>query len=178
MQIQLYLPTWPKQDVITHKTRHFSTTRHTALCDVILSHTERDISATSDTALWDVMLSHTERDISATSDTLWLRKSGTKASGPQVCWQIIVGHWRGMYLTPITGEIHKPVHFRGRFLPASWARKVIFCAFQFLCIFETLPDISWYATWQRPKTACPTTFQVCKTRGCLCSFRLLMMDGM
>ena len=34
-----------------------------------------------------------------------------------------------------------------------------------------------YATWQRPTTARPTTFHVCKTRGCLCSFRLLMMGG-
>jgi len=33
------------------------------------------------------------------------------------------------------------------------------------------------ATWQRPTTACPTTFHVCKTRGCLCSFRLLMVGG-
>ena len=24
--------------------------------------------------------------------TLWLWKSGTKASGPQVCWQTIAGH--------------------------------------------------------------------------------------
>jgi hypothetical protein len=31
--------------------------------------------------------------------------------------------------------------------------------------------------WQRPTTAGPTTFHVCKTRGCLCSFRLLMMGG-
>ena len=28
-----------------------------------------------------------------------------------------------------------------------------------------------------PTTARPTTFYVCKTRGCLCSFRLLMMGG-
>ena len=34
-----------------------------------------------------------------------------------------------------------------------------------------------YATWQRPTTARPTTFHICKTRGCLCSFRLLMMGG-
>jgi len=34
-----------------------------------------------------------------------------------------------------------------------------------------------YATWQRPTAACLTTFHVCKTRGCLCSFRLLMMGG-
>ena len=24
--------------------------------------------------------------------TFWLRKSGTKASGPEVCWQTIAGH--------------------------------------------------------------------------------------
>ena len=36
---------------------------------------------------------------------------------------------------------------------------------------------SVYATWQRSTTARPTTFHVCKTRGCLCSFRLLMMGG-
>ena len=34
-----------------------------------------------------------------------------------------------------------------------------------------------YATRQRPTTARPTTFHVCKTRGCVCSFRLLMMGG-
>jgi len=33
------------------------------------------------------------------------------------------------------------------------------------------------ATWQRPTTVRPTTFHVCKTRGCLFSFRLLMMGG-
>jgi hypothetical protein len=31
--------------------------------------------------------------------------------------------------------------------------------------------------WQRPPTTCPTTFHVWKTRGCQCSFRLLMMGG-
>ena len=30
---------------------------------------------------------------------------------------------------------------------------------------------------QRPATTRPTTFHVCKTRGCQCSFRLLMMGG-
>jgi hypothetical protein len=34
-----------------------------------------------------------------------------------------------------------------------------------------------YATWQRPTAARPTTFHVCRTRDCLCSFRLLMMGG-
>ena len=31
--------------------------------------------------------------------------------------------------------------------------------------------------WQRPATTRSTTFHVCKTRGCLCSFMLLMMGG-
>jgi len=31
--------------------------------------------------------------------------------------------------------------------------------------------------WQRPPAARPTTFYVWKTRGCQCSFRLLMMGG-
>jgi len=72
--------------------------------------------------------------------TLWIWKSGTKARGPQICCQSIVGQWRGMYLTPNTDESHMPLHFRGKFLPVSWARKVLFCTFEFLCIFETLPD--------------------------------------
>jgi hypothetical protein len=45
--------------------------------------------------------------------TLWLLKSSNKTSGPQICWQTIAGHWRWIYLTPNTGEIHKPLHFRG-----------------------------------------------------------------
>ena len=32
--------------------------------------------------------------------------------------------------------------------------------------------------WQRPPTTRPATFHVWKTRGCQCSFRLLMMDGL
>jgi hypothetical protein len=31
--------------------------------------------------------------------------------------------------------------------------------------------------WQRPATTRPTTLHVCKTSGCQCSFRLLMMGG-
>ena len=31
--------------------------------------------------------------------------------------------------------------------------------------------------WQRPATTRPTTPHVCKTRGCQCSFRLLIMGG-
>jgi hypothetical protein len=31
--------------------------------------------------------------------------------------------------------------------------------------------------WQRPPATCPTTLHVWKTRGCQCSFRLLMMGG-
>ena len=36
---------------------------------------------------------------------------------------------------------------------------------------------TWYAAWQHPTTARLTTFHVCKSRGCLCSFGLLMMGG-
>ena len=56
-----------------------------------------------------------------TIKTFWLWKSGTKASGPQVCWQTIAGNWIGIYLTPNTGESHTPLQFRGKFLPVSWA---------------------------------------------------------
>jgi hypothetical protein len=34
-----------------------------------------------------------------------------------------------------------------------------------------------HCAWQRPATTRPTTFHVGKTRGCQCSFRLLMMGG-
>jgi hypothetical protein len=40
----------------------------------------------------------------------------------------------------IPAKCHKPLHFRVKFLPGSWVRKVLFCAFKFLCIFEILPD--------------------------------------
>jgi hypothetical protein len=33
-----------------------------------------------------------------------------------------------------------------------------------------------HSAWQRPATTRPTTLPACKTRGCQCSFRLLMMD--
>jgi hypothetical protein len=39
---------------------------------------------------------------------------------------------------------------------------------------------SWWTlsgAWQHPPTTRPTTFHACKTRGCQCSFRLLMMGG-
>jgi len=51
--------------------------------------------------------------------TLWLWKSGTKAMGPQVCCQTAAGYRRGMYLTPNTGESHKPQQFRGKILSVS-----------------------------------------------------------
>jgi len=34
-----------------------------------------------------------------------------------------------------------------------------------------------YCAWQRPTNTRPITFHVWKTRGCQCSFRLLMMGG-
>jgi hypothetical protein len=51
---------------------------------------------------------------------LCLCKSYTKASGPQVNWQTLAGH-KGMYWTPNTSGSHRPLHFRGTFLPVSWA---------------------------------------------------------
>jgi len=74
------------------------------------------------------------------SPKFWLWKSGAKASGPQVCWQTMAGYWRGIYLKPIAGESHTPLHFRGKFLPLSLARKVLFYTNMVLCIFQTLPD--------------------------------------
>jgi len=35
--------------------------------------------------------------------------------------------------------------------------------------------LNMFRAWQRPPTTRPTTFHVCKTRGCQCSFGLLMM---
>ena len=52
-----------------------------------------------------------------------------------------------MYLTPKIGENHMSLHFRVRFLPGSWARKLLFCLFKFLCIFETLADINILYTY-------------------------------
>ena len=76
------------------------------------------------------------RTVKDFTKTLWIRKSSTKASGPQVCLQTVAGQWRGMYLTPNTGESRAPLHFRGKFLPVSWAYEVLFCTFKFLCILK------------------------------------------
>jgi hypothetical protein len=38
-----------------------------------------------------------------------------------------------------TGENDMHLHINGMFLPVSLARKVLFCTFKFLYIFETLP---------------------------------------
>ena len=69
---------------------------------------------------------------------LW--KSRTKASGPEVCWHTIGGHWRGMYMKTNTGESHTPLHFRGKFVPVLLVRKVLFGTIRVLCVFEALPD--------------------------------------
>ena len=80
------------------------------------------------------------RTVNDFTKTFWLWKSGTKASGPQVCWQTIAGLWGGMYLKPITGESHTPLHFSGTFLPVSLVRTASFCTNTALRIFETLPN--------------------------------------
>ena len=46
------------------------------------------------------------------------------------------------------------------------------------CIRERLLDVEVAGRWRRPATTRPTTFHVCKTRGCQFSFRFLMMGGM
>ena len=71
---------------------------------------------------------------------IWLWKSRTKTSGPQVRWQTIVGHWRWMYLKPIICDNHKPLHFISKVLPVSLVCKVLFCTNTVLWIFETLSD--------------------------------------
>ena len=63
-----------------------------------------------------------------------------KTNGPQVCWQTIAGHWRGLYLKPNTAESHTPLHFSGKFLPVSLVCKLPFCTNRILCIFQTLLD--------------------------------------
>jgi len=45
-----------------------------------------------------------------------------------------------------------------------------------MCSWWTLSG-TVYCARQRPPATCPTTLHVCKTRGCQCSFRLLMMGG-
>jgi hypothetical protein len=49
------------------------------------------------------------------------------------------------------------------------------------CICSSVTTIKitrkYNRAWQRPPTTRPTTFHVWKTRGCQCSFRLLMMGG-
>ena len=45
-----------------------------------------------------------------------------------------------LYLTSNTGESHKPPQFREKFPSVSWVRKVLICTFEFLFIFESLPD--------------------------------------
>jgi hypothetical protein len=51
---------------------------------------------------------------------LWLWKSGTKASGLQLCLTLKI------YLKPNAGKNRMSLHFRRNFQPLSWARKVQF----------------------------------------------------
>ena len=44
-------------------------------------------------------------------------------------------------------------------------------------VLHTWKVVGTLCGWQRPPPTRPTTFHVCKTRGCQCSFRLLTMDG-
>jgi len=51
------------------------------------------------------------------------------------CWTLKRGVPDAKYRRKST-----PLHFSGKFLPDSWACKVLFCTFKFIRIFETLPD--------------------------------------
>jgi len=68
------------------------------------------------------------------------------------------------------------------------------CRFRLLMMGGVSPETCWayvevcwtcswwtfsgtYCAWQRPPTTRPTNFHVWKTRGCQCSFRLLMIGG-
>jgi len=45
------------------------------------------------------------------------------------CWTV-----KRDVLKPITGESHTSLHFRGKFLPVSLVRKVLFCTKSLLCL--------------------------------------------
>jgi hypothetical protein len=51
--------------------------------------------------------------------------------------RLLLDNEEGCTWRPIPAS-HTPLHFRGQFLPVSCARKVLFCTFKFLCIFETM----------------------------------------
>jgi len=78
----------------------------------------------------------------------------------------------------LSRSVYAGLHVRQ---PSMYAKPEVACAvlgsWWWAVCHQEPKTSSVYATWQRPTTARPTTFHVCKTRGCLCSFRLLMMDG-
>ena len=109
--------------------------------DLLTSHKLWDAIWVRKSTFWSHIWIFSQKTLAkSVMNTLRLWKSGNKASGPQVCWQTIAEHCRWMYLTPNTGKSHTLLHFRGKFLPVSWAHEILFCTFQFLCIFEILPD--------------------------------------
>jgi len=55
--------------------------------------------------------------------------------------------------------------------------KTVLEASGFSCVEVCWTLSGTYCAWQRPPTTRPTTFHAWKTRGCQCSFRLLMMGG-
>jgi hypothetical protein len=71
--------------------------------------------------------------------TMEKRYQGKRSLGmlADYCWTM---KRNVLYLTPNTGESDTPLHLRGKFLPVSLARELLFGTFKFLRIFETLPD--------------------------------------
>jgi hypothetical protein len=65
----------------------------------------------------------------------WYQSKWASSMFPEYCWTLKMDVPDAKY-----GESPTPLHFGRKFLPFSRTRKVLFCTFKFLCIFETLPD--------------------------------------
>ena len=86
-----------------------------------------------------------------------------------------------MYQSFIIPYVHEAQHISGdtspiiRSLKLHWQPLVFYVEGCWTCRWWTLSGT--YCAWQRSPTTHPTTFHVWKTRGCQCSFRLLIMGG-
>ena len=58
-------------------------------CNIVFKSTFCSLTRISSQKILATSVTNTVTDF---TKTLWLRKSGTKASGPQICWQTIAGH--------------------------------------------------------------------------------------
>jgi len=81
-----------------------------------------------------------------------------------------------MYQNFIIPYLYKAQHISGDTPPIIRSLKLHWQPL----VFHTWKVVGWLSgcAWQCPPTTHPTTFHVWKTRGCPCSFRLLMMGGL